>query len=63
MYSLIIFYVLSSQFHTDLSSLTVGNFQNEQLCEQAATKVMGQLYSAYEPKRSSWICVRQGAGN
>jgi hypothetical protein len=59
MYSLVIYYVLSSQFHTDVSEFSIP-FYDSKMCEASISKVISEFKEMYEPTKIKGFCIKTG---
>lgn len=63
MYTLMLFYVLSSQFHTDVSSIQT-LYANEGMCKVGATVTIETLKRAHpDVSKIEWACIQTGLPN
>lgn len=61
MYNLVLFYVLTGQFHTDVSSISMP-FKTEALCKSGATMTIETLKRAHpEVSKIEWSCIPAGS--
>lgn len=60
MHTLVLFYLLTGKFHTDVASITT-QFQSEELCKAGAPQVIVTLKKAYPSVGDiEWSCIKSG---